>query len=77
MESTGEDAVKDIEMTTKDLEYYIYLNNKAMPRLERIDCYFERSSTVYTLVAQLVKNPTAMQETPVLFRGQEDPLEKG
>ena len=24
MESTGEDAVKDIEMTTKDLEYYIH-----------------------------------------------------
>ena len=41
----GEDAVKDTEMTTEDLEYYIYLNNKAMPGLERIDCYFESSST--------------------------------
>ena len=30
-----------------------------------------------SLVAQLVKNPPAMQETPVLFLGQEDPLEKG
>ena len=29
------------------------------------------------LVAQLVKNPPAMQETPVRFLGQEDPLEKG
>ena len=29
------------------------------------------------LIAQLVKNPLAMQETPVLFLGQEDPLEKG
>ena len=29
------------------------------------------------LVAQLVKNPPAMQETLVLFLGQEDPLEKG
>ena len=28
------------------------------------------------LVAQLVKNPPAMQ-TPVQFLGQEDPLEKG
>ena len=27
-------------------------------------------------VAQLVKNPPAMQETPVRFLGQEDPLEK-
>jgi hypothetical protein len=28
-------------------------------------------------VAQLVKNPPAMQETLVRFLGQEDPLEKG
>ena len=28
-------------------------------------------------VAQLVKNPPAMQETLVQFLGQEDPLEKG
>ena len=30
-----------------------------------------------SLIAQLVKNPPAMQETPVQFLGQEDPLEKG
>ena len=29
-----------------------------------------------SLIAQLVKNPPAMQETPVRFLGQEDPLEK-
>ena len=29
-----------------------------------------------SLRAQLVKNPPAMQETPVLFLGWEDPLEK-
>ena len=29
-----------------------------------------------SLVAQLVKNPPAMQETPVQFLGQEDPLEE-
>ena len=29
------------------------------------------------LVAQMVKNPPAMQETPVQFLGWEDPLEKG
>jgi len=29
------------------------------------------------LVAQLVNNLPAMQETPVQFLGQEDPLEKG
>ena len=30
-----------------------------------------------SLVAQLVKNPLAVQETPVQFLGQEDLLEKG
>ena len=30
-----------------------------------------------SLVAQLVKNPPAMQEIPVRFLGQEDLLEKG
>ena len=29
------------------------------------------------LIAQLVKNPPAMQETQVQFPGREDPLEKG
>ena len=30
-----------------------------------------------SLIAQLVNNLPAMQETPVRFLGQEDPLEKG
>ena len=30
-----------------------------------------------SLIAQLVKNPPAMQKTLVRFLGQEDPLEKG
>ena len=30
-----------------------------------------------SLIAQLVKNPPAMQENLVQFLGQEDPLEKG
>ena len=29
-----------------------------------------------SLIAQLVKNPPAMQETPVRFLGQEDPLRR-
>ena len=29
------------------------------------------------LIAQLVKNPPAMQETPVRLLGWDDPLEKG
>ena len=32
---------------------------------------------VLSLIGQLVKNPPVIQETPVQFLGQEDPLEKG
>ena len=31
----------------------------------------------YILIAELVKNPSAMQETLVQFLAQEDPLGKG
>ena len=37
----------------------------------------ELSSPRASLEAQLVKNPPAMQETPVRFLGWEDALEKG
>ena len=40
---------------------------------------FEKNAFTLTraaLVAQLVKNLPAMQETPVRFLGQEDPLQK-
>jgi len=47
-----------------------------------VDCLACREGKNYrvpwaSLIAQLVKNPPVMQETPVRFLGQEDSLEKG
>ena len=44
MESTGKDAVKVIERTTKVVEYYMYLVDKAAAWFVWIDFGFERSS---------------------------------
>ena len=41
------------------------------------DLMMSFSSHWASLVAQLLKTPPAVQETPVQFLGQEDPLEKG
>ena len=47
MKSTpGEDAVKIVDMITKDLEYCINLVDKAVAGLEKTDSNFQRGSTV-------------------------------
>ena len=45
----------------------------------KIQIQSDTRTFIYTtpLIAQLVKNPPAMQERVVQFLGQEDPLEKG
>ena len=42
-----------------------------------VSLYKATREIMYLYIAQLVKNLPAMQETRVLFLGQEDPLEKG
>ena len=47
MESTpGEHAMKIVEMTTKHLEYYINLVDKAVAEFKKIDSNYDTSSTV-------------------------------
>ena len=67
-----------------------YLKKKKYDQLTRVGFFCCYVRTVFpvvavantysiwaSLIAQLVKNLPAMQDTPILFLGWEDPLEKG
>lgn len=54
MKDTGENAVKNVGMIIKDLEYYIHLVDKAAIGFEKIDSNLETISTVCKMLSNSI-----------------------
>ena len=65
--------VTNLNKRKTNLTYERYYSEITTPS----DKSFYHTHDRASLIAQLVKNPPAVQETPVQFMGREDPLEKG
>ena len=63
-----------IQLYVLSITYYVPDPTQSLGNISvNKKCYLDWAS----LIAQLVKNPPAMQETSVRFLGREDPLENG
>ena len=65
--------VTNLNKRKTNLTYERYYSEITTPS----DKSFYHTHDRASLIAQLVKNPPAVQKTPVQFMGGEDPLEKG